>query len=310
MPSAPRARRSRAVRAAARLALLAWVLPASGAPAAVWVDAVGRTVEVRAAPARVVSLAPSVTETLFALGAAGRLAGVTEQCDYPPEARAKPRVGTYAEPSVEAIVALQPDLVIASADSTPPSAVFALESAGLTVYTVHPRTLSEALEAFRTLGAVLGLPAAGEALVREFTAAQRRIGEAVAALGPAPRPRVLFCVMVNPLVVAGPHTVAHDLVEAAGGDNVVPPGPSRYPTWGMESVLAADPDVIVASPHPGEPEPSAVFGSWRELRAVRAGRVAAVDPDWVHRPGPRMVLGLTALAEALHGPQLAAVLRR
>jgi iron complex transport system substrate-binding protein len=115
---------------------------------------------------------------------------------------------------------------------------------------------------------------------------------------------VLFAVMPSPLTVAGPDTLVGDLLVAAGARNVVPPGANRYPTWGIESLLPVDPDFIVLSPHTGLPDPGDVLADWPELTAVREGRIISVDPDWVHRPGPRLKLGLRALAEAFHGINL------
>lgn len=204
--------------------------PAAGAD---WVDAVGRTVTVPEAPERIVSLVPSVTETLFALGLGGRVAGVTEFCTYPPEAAARPRVGSYASPSLEAVAALAPDLVFASADMTRPAAVSRLEALGVPVYVVYPRSLAQTAWTLRAIGAVAGAPDAGERLAAELEAAVRRVEAAVSGRA---RPRVLLCVMVQPLVAAGPGTLADDLIAAAGGRNCVPPGPAAYPNWGPEAL--------------------------------------------------------------------------
>ncbi len=257
----------------------------------------GRRVEVPDRPGRIVSLVPSVTEVLFAVGAGDRLVGVTRFCTYPPEARALPKVGGYADPSLEAIVALSPDLVFGAADSTPPALVRRLEALGIPVYVVYPRNLRDTVETIRQVGRVAGVPEGGEAVAGRLRATVERVRRAVQGL---PRPGVLLCIMVRPLVVAGPGTLGNDMVEAAGGRNVVPQGAARYPTWGAESLLAADPEVIVVSPHPGEPAPERFFRQWPELRAVASGRVVPIESDWLHRPGPRLAKGLMALAEALH----------
>jgi iron complex transport system substrate-binding protein len=237
-----------------------------------------------------------VTEILFALGLGDRVVGVTDWCTFPAEAAQKPKIGRYADPSLEAVVSQAPDLVVASADSTKPALVARLEGAGLPVYVVYPRTLPETAETMRGIGRVTGAAKEGERLARELEDAARRAG---GRSSPRGHPRVLLCVSLRPLVVAGPKTLAGDLIRAVGGENVVPPGPASYPTWGMEAVLAKDPDVIIVSPHPGEPDPAQIFGARRELRAVSNGRVVTVEADWVHRPGPRLALGLDALARAV-----------
>lgn len=288
--------------APARLACaLLFVFVLRDAGAAVWPDALGRRVQVPSEPRRIVSLVPSVTEILFALGLGDRVAGVTDFCDYPPEARRKPRVGGYAEPSLEVLVALQPDLVFASADSTKPQLVSRLERLGLPVYVVYPKTYADVVETVRSVGRVAGAAAAGERLAANMEGAARRTREAVAGRRAV---RALLSVMVRPLVVVGPGTFGDDLLRLAGGENVVPAGPSHYPTWGPEALYAADPEVIVVTPHPGETDPQAAFTRWPELRAVREGRVVAVAPDSVQRPGPRLADGLRALARALHGVEV------
>ena len=282
-----------------RAGILALMLAAgaSAAGAAVWTDALGRRVEVRDRPGRIVSLVPSVTEVLYALGVQDRVAGVTRFCTFPAEAQSKPKVGGYADPSLEAIVALAPDLVFGSADATPPLLIDRLEGLGIPVYVVYPRSLASTVAMLRRVGRVVGAARAGERLAAGL---ERTVAEVRDRVRDLPRPRVLLCVMVEPLVVAGPGTLAHDLIATAGGRNVVPAGPSRYPTWGPESLLAADPDVVVVSPHPGQPSPGRLFDRWPELKAVAAGRVVEIPADWIHRPGPRLARGLRALARAIH----------
>lgn len=261
-------------------------------------DALQRQVEVPELPQRIVSLVPSVTEVLFALGAGEQIVGVTRFCTYPAEARSKPRIGSYAEPGLEAIALQQPDLVIAAADMSNPSLLSRLAALGVPVYIVYPRSIATTLSTIRDLGQLVGRPEQAARLAEQLERSIRRVAAATADL---PRPRVLLGVEVRPLTVAGPQTLADDLIRAAGGRNVVPAGPGRYPTWSIEAVLAADPDLILVSPHPDQPNPEAFFAAWPELRAVRQGKIITIDPDWIHRPGPRLALGLAAMAKALHG---------
>lgn len=272
--------------------------------AATRVDALGRRVELPEEPQRIVSLVPSVTEILFALGLEERIVGVTSFCTYPERARSKPQVGGYANPNLEAVTLQRPDLVFISADSASPALLSRMERLGLPVYVVYPRGIEATVAMIRAVGRVTGATQGGERLARQLTAAVARVRAAVAG---RKRPRVLFCVMVRPLIVAGPETLVGDLIEVAGGVNVVPTGVSRYPTWGNEALLLADPDLIVVSPHPGTPNPANLFTAWPELKAVKTGRIVSIPPDWVHRPGPRLALGLTALAEAMHGIDLSVV---
>lgn len=299
--SGPPAHGGRALRCC-RVALLALgcAMALIGGPAkgAQWTDAIGREVSAPDNPSRIVSLVPSVTETLFSFGLGDRIAGVTRFCNYPPEALTKPQVGGYADPSIEAIAALAPDLVFAAADMTSPALLGRLEAMGIPCYVVYPRSLERAIATVEEVGRVAGAPEAGERLAGEIRKAVEQVRAATAGMRPV---TALVCVMVDPLVVAGPETLADDLLKVAGGRNVVPSGPSRYPTWGIEAVLAHDPEVIIVSVHPGLETPAERFLKWPELRAVRSGRVVVVEADWIHRPGPRLPLGLSAVARALHG---------
>jgi len=274
-------------------------------PSALWAarltDALHRTVDVPDRPQRIVSLVPSVTEVLFALGAGERIVGVTQFCTYPPEARQKPRIGSYADPGLEAIALQNPDLVITAADMSNPGLLSRLEALGIPVYIVYPRSIATTLATIRELGVLVNETEAAAQLASTLDRAVRKVAAATAA---SPKPRVLLSVEIDPLTVAGPQTLADDLIRAAGGRNVVPPGPGRYPTWGIEAVLAADPDLILVSPHPNQPNPERFFAAWPELQAVRNHQIITIEPDWIHRPGPRLALGLAAMAKALHGIEI------
>lgn len=265
--------------------------PLSGG-AAVWTDAMDRQVELPATPQRIVSLVPSVTEILFALGAGDRLVGATRYGTYPPAARALPRVGDYGDPNLEVVALLNPDLVLLAADAASPALLARIEALGIAAYVVYPKDIAETLATIRRLGRILARPEAGARVAAELESKLAAVRRTAAG---RPRPSVLFCVMTEPLVVAGPGTLIDDLIRVAGGRNVVPAGAMRYPTWNLESLLAADPDLIVASVHPGQAEPAELAAAWPELTAARHRRIVTIEPDWVSRPGPRLALGAEAL---------------
>ena len=180
--------------------LLSGCLWAGSPQAATWTDAVKRKVELPSVPQRIVSLAPGVTETLFALSLEKQIVGVTRFCDYPEAARRKPQVGDYTDPNLEAILLQRPDLVFLSADAATPALLAKMENLGLTVYVVYPNDLKATLEMLRAIGQVTGKAQAGEKLARDLTNSLTRVQTAAKGLK---RPKVLFCVMVQPLVVAG-----------------------------------------------------------------------------------------------------------
>jgi iron complex transport system substrate-binding protein len=259
----------------------------------------GRRVRVPDHPARIVSLAPSITETVFGLGDGDRLAGVTDYCDYPPEATRKPRVGGIATPNFEAILALRPDLVIATSESNYADHVERLTSLGLPVYVVRPVDWETVFESIERIGDVLGRGAVARAQV----AAMRRDADAIGlAVAGAPRPRVLYVVWPNPLIAPGRGTLINDLIQRAGGESVTAAEPLPYPRLSLETVVERRPDRIIVGRH-GQESVEELLRGWERLgsvSAVREGRVYGVDGDLVHRPGPRMVEALRALARVIH----------
>lgn len=252
------------------------------------------------APSRIVSLSPALTEILFALEIGDRVAGVTDFCDWPEAARSKPKVGGYANPSVEAILALGADLVVVSPGPGNRDAALALRRSGIRVEVIPAETLPETYAAIESLGALCGEPARGR-LLAESTRA--RIEAVSARVAGAPRVRALFSVQADPIIAAGTGTLPSQLVEAAGGTNVV--AAERYPRLDVEAVLAAAPEVILQSrmdvAAPSGPAPEiAAWMRWNEIPAVRAGRVVLLDGATALRPGPRVGEAAETIARILH----------
>jgi iron complex transport system substrate-binding protein len=262
-------------------------------------DMLGRRVRVPDHAARIVSLAPSITETVFDLGDGDRLVGVTDFCDYPPEATRKPRVGGISTPSFEAILALRPDLVLATSESNYSEHVERLVALGLAVYVIRPVDFETVLESIERIGGVLGRDAAARARV----ASMRRDADAIArAVAGSPRPRVLYVVWPNPLIAPGRGTLINELIQRAGGESVTGGEPLTYPRLSLETVVERRPDRIIVGRH-GQETVEDLLRGWERLgsvSAVREGRVYGVDGDLVHRPGPRMVEALRALARVIH----------
>ncbi len=312
VPGGPRrggaTRRGRARARASRIALvlahvtmvLTGVVASARAGAAGEVtDMLGRRVRIPDHAARIVSLAPSITETVFLLGDGERLVGVTDYCDYPPEAARKPRVGGISNPSFEAILTLRPDLVLATSESNYAEHVQRLTLLGLPVYVIRPVTFETVLDSIERIGDVLGR---GD-VARGRVASMRREADAIArAVQGAPRPRVLYVVWPNPLIAPGRGTLITELIQRAGGESVTGAEPLPYPRLSLETVVERRPDRIIVGRH-GQGSVEELLRGWAGLTAVaavREGRVYGVDGDLVHRPGPRMIEALRALARALH----------
>lgn len=263
-------------------------------------DAVGRVISLNAPPQRIVSMVPSVTEILYAIHAENQLVGVTDFCNYPPQAQQKVSIGAYHHPSLETVASLAPDLIIMDVASSSPALLYQFEQLGVPVYLVASQSLSTTLKTIVSLGSLTGHQAIAKDLVDTLNeqidvAKKKRLKEP---------PRTLVCVMIEPLIVAGGATLADDLINLAGGVNVAAEL-QRYPTLSMETVLQYDPDIIIVSPHPGTPTPADFFSTWPQLKAVRQKQVVNVDADLLQRPGPRLVAGLTTLAQCYNGLSVA-----
>jgi iron complex transport system substrate-binding protein len=264
------------------------------------VDDAGRRLQLPAAPQRIISLAPSVTETLYALGLEERLVAVSDFCDYPPAAQRKPRVGGNLNPSLEKIVALQPDVVVVAQSANRLETVEALARLGVRVYATSPRTVEEVLASTLRLADALGARARGEALAGGLRARLESLERRLA--GHAPK-RVLFVVWHEPLVAVGRGSFLADALRWAGGVPAVD-AEQEWPRLNLEEVARVQPDYIVfaASHSDGARrtfEELRERRGWRVLDAVRNRRVAIVS-DSVQRPGPRLVDDIEDLARQLH----------
>jgi iron complex transport system substrate-binding protein len=251
-----------------------------------------------ASPGRLVSLAPSVTETLFALGVGSRVVGVSTYCDEPPEVRALPKVGSFLAPNVEAIVALAPAVVIGVPSPSNHDAVAALERLGVRVVIVDPEHLADLPVVTRRIAAAAGVPAAGEQLVATM---EREMAAVRARVAGAPRRRVLMVVGQDPLVAVGPDNYLGELLEAARAENVAPPS-GVWPHLSVEVVIAADPEVVVDSSMGTEAAKATIefWARFPSLAAVRAGRIHPFRSYHVLRPGPRLPAAFADLARVIH----------
>ncbi|MFQ5960313.1 MAG: ABC transporter substrate-binding protein [Candidatus Methylomirabilales bacterium] len=262
------------------------------------VDMVGREVELHRPPRRIISLAPSLTEILYALGAGDAVVGVTDYANYPSEVKTKPSVGGGINPNMEMIVTLKPDLVLISADANRWDTLSQLEQLQIPVYGVKPMGVEGVFTAIARIGEVVGRQHEAERVIIEM---RRRMATVSQKVKNRPRPKVLYAVWIDPLIVAGRETVIHDLIQMAGGRNVV--RESGFPRYSLEEVVVDAPDVIVLALDGGVPEDREVLRrlpGWREMRAVREGAVRVVDANLMNRPGPRIVDGVELLAGLLH----------
>jgi iron complex transport system substrate-binding protein len=247
-------------------------------------------------------MAPDLTEILFALGLGDRLVGVTQDSDYPPAALTKPRVGTFWRPSIEVVIATRPDLVVTLGSEQQKELSQRLTRMGYYCLTVDIERVDDLFRAFARIGAAAGVPERARELSQQIRAEVQRLEAQAAGLPPV---KVLWVVQREPLRAAGRETFVNEMIELAGGQNVVGPTLHKYPPVGAEQVIAAAPDVII--------EPAMVKGSldgqrrqalayWRRYVNVPAaanGRIYVIEGDTVSRLGPRLPVGITAIARCL-----------
>ncbi len=251
-----------------------------------------------ATPQRVVSLAPSVTEVLFRLGAGERVVGVTRYCDHPPEAKLRPKIGGFADPNLEAILALRPDLVVAPENPASGPVLARLASLGVRTLAVKPDDLAGVEATVRAVGGAVGRAQAAEALVAELHAS---LAAAAARVRPGAKPRVLFVYGHRPLVAAGPGSFGDDMLRRAGAENVVGAARVAYPKLTIEDVLRLRPEVVLdASMGEGEGDVASFWARWPEVPAVATSRVHAADQPGLMQPGLRVGEGLAWLVGVLH----------
>jgi len=275
------------------------------------VDGFGRNVSIGRVPMRVVSLSPSSTEILFALSAGSRVVGVTRYCDYPPEVLVRigdgslKVVGGFTDPNVEVIVSLRPDLILVSSDLQE-DVISNLEGKGLTVFGLASTTIDEIMENVRMVGRILGMAESAESLTQSMTMRIDAVTSQTRQV--ADRPRVYYEVWYDPLMSVGQGTYLNDLIALAGGANIFSGSTAPYPVVNSETVIDADPQIIVvAKGYMGaiEKTRSKIKDrlGWSSISAVRNDRIYEIDEDILYRQGPRIVDGLETLVSIVH-PEL------
>lgn len=257
---------------------------------------------------RIISVSPSITETLFALGLGDRVVGVTRFCLYPPEARQRTIIGGYFDPNYETILSLHPDLVVLRGENE--QSVAGFEKLGLKTLVVRHNTIEGILDSMRTIGRCCGVEAEGERLASDLERQMREIGQRTAQL---PRPRVLVVAerglgsgRIENAYVAGSDGFINRMLELAGARNACPDTSVGFPQPSVEGILAMNPDVIldmISKQRQAGMTKEEILGDWQKLpdvEAVRKGRVYLVDDDYAFIPGPRFILTIKLLARLIH----------
>ena len=266
-----------------------------GGGASLWIPAAATA----ASPGRIVSLAPNLTEILYDLGVENRIAAVTDYCDYPPGARTKPKIGGFANPSLEAIVSLRPDWVVMTEDGNPRVLERRLRTLGIRTYIFKARRIKDLPQEIRTMGRILGVGTAADRRADWIETRIRRIGEGT---HPASRRRfrkAIFIVQPTPLIAAGKGTTIDDAFTILGIDNIAAAGKISYPKYSLEEIIRLGPDALFFGRGRGmEERAKPLIERLSTLDAVRSGRVFFVG-EAIYRLGPRIATGLEEMAACL-----------
>ena len=264
-----------------------------------FVDDAGRKLFIAKAPNRVVSLAPSITEMLFALELGEQIVGVTDFCDYPPAALTKPKIG-YARPNLESLIALHPDLIVAPQEFLRADLLAKLEQLKIPVFLVEAKSVEDIFAQIQSLGKIFNRTAMSDDLTR---AMRERVQVLSGRIASTEKRRVLYVLNSHPLITVGPGSYIHQMIGLAGGINIAAGSSSPYPRLSMETVLKEDPEILIFPVGSTESIPKSEqeeWNRWSGLSAVRNRHLRQVSSDALNRPGPRVVDGLEHLVRAIH----------
>lgn len=267
-------------------------------------DALGDEVVLTETPQRIVSLAPSITEILFAVGAGGQVVGRTDYCNYPEEVKALPSIGGFSAESIslETIISLEPDLVIGGSVYQA-EVIKALTASGIPAFVSQPANLAEIKDSLGLIGKITGHADEAAAADDEMQSRIDAVTAAVSAVPADQRPAVFYEVWHEPLMSANGKTVVGELIDLAGGVNIFADLPDEYPTVSVEQIVEVDPQFIIGPSSHGDQMTAEVIGAregWGSLSAVKNEAIYIVDGDIVSRASPRIVIALEEFAKILH----------
>ena len=257
-------------------------------------DDLARTVNVPVKIDRAVSLAPSLTEMIFAVGAGDTLVGVTSYCNYPEQAKAIEKVGDTMTPNIERIIALKPQIVFVSTASQLEAFTKTLDDQGIAVFVSDGKSLDDVYRSLNQFGDLFGTKKRAANLVSDLT---QRADAVRSSVEGKPTPKVFVQISNDPLFTIGKDSFLTEVLDHAGGSSATKDVPTAYPKLSKETAMAMGPDVIILSDSDDNKEPNVVF---KDSRAVKNGRVYRVNADILSRPGPRLVDAIEQIARDLH----------
>jgi len=264
-------------------------------------DDLGREISLAQAPQRIVSLAPSHTEILFALGLEDEIVGVTNYCNYPEKAKQKKKIGSFANPEIEKITSLNPDLVLAFGGLQKPI-VKKLEKRGQRVFWLYPHTVREVLESFERIGEIVGRPVVAHELRIKVEETIKKIKEKIQSIPGLKRPTVFRVMGLDPLGSVGNYSFQNEIYYIAGGKNIFSDAKEDYFEIDLKTLIKRNPDVIVICGNDEDEKKRKIKNqkSWEELTAIKKDRILVIPCDLICRPGPRIAETIEKVARGLH----------
>ncbi len=260
-------------------------------------DDAGNTLMLDKAANRIVSLAPGNTEIVYAVGAEGKLVGVTTFCDYPPAAKKKPKIGDFSTPNVEKIASVNPQVVLVTG-GIQKGMVESLNKLGIKVFVIDPKSFEALFKDMEAVGEMAGIK---DVAAKKVEAMRKQVSQIEAKAKGLRKTDVFFEIYKQPLMTAGTGTMIDLMIRAAGGTNLGATAGPQFPEFSEEQLLKDNPDVYVAvKGSQSDPADISQRPGYSALKAVKDGRVYVVEDNPFVRSGPRMVRGLQQLAQILH----------
>jgi iron complex transport system substrate-binding protein len=263
-------------------------------------DEIGRKMKIPNSAKRIISLAPSITEILFDLRLNEEIAGITDFCDYPEAALNKTRIGGFINPSIEKIVSLKPDLIIATRDGNRIETIRRLNDLGFSVYVVNPKGFNGVMKTIKNIGEMVGREDESKKMINRMMTKRESIVTRTRYL---PKPKVFFQVGDVPIITVGKGTLADDLIRLAGGNSISGDESVSYPHYSVETIISKGPEIIIMSSMESKRDYLNLvkkWQNWTSIPAVKKNAIYVVDSNLVDRSTPRIVEGLEALAKMIH----------
>ncbi len=260
-------------------------------------DDLNRKIQLDNPPNRIVSLAPSITETLFFLGLGDKVVGVTRYCNFPPEAQTKTIIGGVIDPNYEIIVSLKPDLIIMTVEGNTKESFDKLSSLGFKIFVTNPRNFDGIFKTMLDIGKICGVEDRAISLVDSLKRELDKIKKKNIAKA---KPKIFVLLSLNPVMTAGKNTFINEIIEKAGGINVAGNSKQNYPIFNREEILKVNPDIIILTdPKVGKDELLNMFPEWKHIKAIKENKIFKIDPDILLRPSPRVVLATKIIAQLI-----------